>query len=323
MGPVCASCTQEEADIQQRFETETPLAKIESIEAAKRYLAEARNFDDITDLRDKAIVAYHWAKARGADEAAQMAVEIKLRSERKAGQFIADMKEAGTLGDGKFKPVAHDVPPQITLKDMGVERIESQRWQKIAAIPEEDFEAKIVTAKKKTQAMFLETAHVGQSSGEFEWYTPQDYIEAARLTMGTIDVDPASSDAANKIVKAEKYFTINDDGLKQNWYGNVWMNPPYSQPLITQFCNLLVEKYKDGEVEQACVLVNNATETQHYQTMLEEAKAVCFIKGRVKFIDKDGNSSGAPLQGQTILYFGNEAQVFAENFSYFGRVLFG
>ena len=60
-----------------------------------------------------------------------------MRSERKAGQFLADMKEEGIIkqgGDQKSK--AHDV----TLKSIGVERVESQRWQRIAGIPEERFE---------------------------------------------------------------------------------------------------------------------------------------------------------------------------------------
>ena len=50
-------------------------------------------------------------------------------------------------------------------------------------------------------------AHVGHNSGENEWYTPPDYIEAARTVMGEIDVDPASSDLAQRTVQAAKYFT--------------------------------------------------------------------------------------------------------------------
>jgi len=98
------------------------------------------------------------------------------------------------------------------------------------------------------------------------------------------------------------------------------MNPPYSQPLIKEFCDLFVEKFKSGEIEQGCVFVNNATETVFFQNMLEHCQAVCFIKGRVRFLDEEGNP-GHPLQGQMALYFGGNYISFESIFSNFGVVL--
>lgn len=164
-------------------------------------------------------------------------------------------------------------------------------------------------------------AHVSHNSGDSEWYSPVEYLESARQVMGSIDVDPASSDKANELVKAGKYYTVENDGRDKDWCGNVWMNPPYSQPLIKTFSAALVNKYNQGEISQACVLVNNATETEHYQNMLNICKAVCFIKGRVKFIDTEGNASGAPLQGQTILYFGSNVEKFTRHFEQYGVIL--
>lgn len=163
--------------------------------------------------------------------------------------------------------------------------------------------------------------HVARASGENEWYTPPNFIEAARAAMGSIDTDPASSDLANKNVKAELFFTAEDDGLKQAWRGNTWMNPPYAQPLVDDFSKALVEKKTSNEIRQACVLVNNATETEWFQRMLAVCECVCFPSGRIKFVDKEGKPSGAPLQGQAILYFGNKAKRFADEFSRFGPVL--
>lgn len=164
-------------------------------------------------------------------------------------------------------------------------------------------------------------AHVAQATGESEWYTPSEYIEAARQVMGSIDVDPASTNKANEIVKAATYFTEEIDGRCQNWTGKVWLNPPYSQPLVSDFCGLLVTKFEKGEILEACVLVNNATETQFYQDMLRVCSAVCFIKGRVKFISNNGNQ-GAPLQGQTVLYFGAGRDKFRKHFDKFGVILY-
>jgi len=164
--------------------------------------------------------------------------------------------------------------------------------------------------------------HVAHNSGNNEWYTPQSYIEAAREAMGSIDVDPASSDTADKTVKAATHYTVQDDGRQQSWKGNVWLNPPYAQPLVTEFCKLLCDKYESNEIQQACVLVNNATETNFYQDMLRSCSAVCFIRGRVKFVDEAGVESGAPLQGQTVLYFGKSPSKFAQQFGKFGAILY-
>jgi len=163
----------------------------------------------------------------------------------------------------------------------------------------------------------LSTPHVSFNSGNNEWYTPSEYIEAARAVMGAIDLDPASSTIANSIVKAERYYTIEDDGCSLEWYGRVWLNPPYATDLVTAFANKLVAELAAGNVTEAIVLVNNATETAWFNTMIREARAVVFPKGRVKFW-KDSGEVGAPLQGQAILYFGDSLSGFLQIFQTFG-----
>ena len=163
--------------------------------------------------------------------------------------------------------------------------------------------------------------HVSFNSGNNEWYTPAEYIEAARAVMGEIDLDPASSEIANQTVKAKIYFTAEDDGLRYSWDGRVWMNPPYSGDLIGKFTEKLTEHFTSGDITDAIVLVNNATETAWFQTMLDCASAICFLRRRVKFIDMEGNPSGAPLQGQAIIYFGNNPLGFHGEFEKFGSVL--
>lgn len=164
--------------------------------------------------------------------------------------------------------------------------------------------------------------HVAQNSGENEWYTPPEFIEAARAVMGGIDCDPASSEIANKAVKAEKFFTAAQDGRDKDWGPRVWMNPPYAQPLIAEFSDGMASRFESGQVKEACVLVNNATETGWFQRMMSVAAAVAFIKSRVRFLDPEGNRSGAPLQGQCVLYFGENRENFYNEFSRFGIVLY-
>ena len=159
--------------------------------------------------------------------------------------------------------------------------------------------------------------HISHNSGNNEWYTPSEYIEAARVVMGGIDLDPASSDIANKTVKAEKYYTAEMDGLQKPWHGRIWLNPPYSGELIQQFIEKLKISVNSGEVEQATVLVNNATETVWFNTLINLATAVMFPRSRVKFYMPDGKT-GAPLQGQAVIYVGSQAERFVSVFSKMG-----
>ncbi len=185
-----------------------------------------------------------------------------------------------------------------------------QRWGEKLLDGDFDKELKERTAKCMKIAGMADSPHVGNNSGENEWYTPPKIIEAARNIMGSIDCDPASSERANKAVKAKIFFTAKEDGLKQKWKGNVWLNPPYAQPLISHFCDTLLNKWKSNEIKQACLLVNNATETSYLQPLMEECDAILFPAGRIKFIDKNGEPTGAPLQGQMILYFGPNKDLF-------------
>ena len=160
----------------------------------------------------------------------------------------------------------------------------------------------------------------GEFSGEFEWYTPARYIEAARQVLGTIDLDPASSEAAQFTVRAKHFHSAEDDGLKHEWRGRVWLNPPYHRALMPDFVAKLVDAYDAGEVSAAILLTNNATDTEWFQNAARVAQAICFTNGRVKFVNKEGDFS-APPQGQAFFYFGPDPVKFAAVFGDIGFVV--
>lgn len=157
--------------------------------------------------------------------------------------------------------------------------------------------------------------HVAFNSGFSEWYTPANYIDAARAVMGSIDLDPASSDVANEVVQAVTYYTAATNGLDKPWSGNVWLNPPYASEAIELFVDKLISELEN--IQNAIVLVNNATDTVWFQKLTERVSAVCFPRGRVKFYAPDGRIA-APLQGQAVLYFGERVDEFFQAFGQMG-----
>jgi phage N-6-adenine-methyltransferase len=158
-----------------------------------------------------------------------------------------------------------------------------------------------------------------------EWYTPVEFIDAARELMGSIDLDPASCEAAQQIVGAGDYYTKGDDAISQDWckdHGDparIWCNPPYSTKLIQDFTAKLLHEYDKGHIESAVYLVNNCTDAGWFHSLMERFP-MCFTRGRVKFWRPD-KTTFATRQGQVFFYLGNDVEGFAQIFSRFGVVV--
>ena len=158
------------------------------------------------------------------------------------------------------------------------------------------------------------------NTGDEESYTPEKYLESARLVMGGIDLDPASNPMAQKNVNADIYYTQADDGLTKQWKGKVWMNPPYTARIINIFLEKLVGHFENNEVTEAIVLTNNNTDTSWFHKSAQQASAICFTAGRINFLKRDGSTS-SPTNGQSFFYFGKNPEVFNKEFSQYGLVM--
>lgn len=254
---------------------------------------------------------------------AQEVHEQKLREAQDIADAVLDAEVR--IGELLQKSVRHEggrkkqSSQDDRLSDLGITKNQSSQFQQLASRPEVVEQAKaeareegrIVTRESVLKE--IKKPHVTINSHDDEWYTPEQYIASARRVMGSIDLDPASNDFANETVKATFYFDESVNGLGQEWFGNIWLNPPYSSALIQQFA----EKVAESTFEQAVILVNNATETAWFRTLIENANAVVFPTGRIKYRKRDGEK-GTPLQGQAFIYIGDSPDLFLEEFKKYG-----
>jgi hypothetical protein len=61
-------------------------------------------------------------------------VDLVVETERKAGQFLGDMKEQDLLSRGAATSRTDIISARLTLAELGIEQKESSLWQRIAAI---------------------------------------------------------------------------------------------------------------------------------------------------------------------------------------------
>ena len=160
---------------------------------------------------------------------------------------------------------------------------------------------------------------INQTSGKVEYYTPADIVEAARRVMGDIDLDPASSPAANLTVKATTFFTEADDGLARCWYGRVWMNHPFGRNLNRPWVSKLVEEYRAGRVDQACCITFAATSEVWFRPLFDFP--LCFLSPRTDYRLPDGSILRGVTKGSVVAYLGDQVDRFVDVFGRLGRAM--
>jgi ParB family chromosome partitioning protein len=146
-------------------------------------------------------------------------------------------------------------------------------------------------------------------------------VEQVREVLGAIDLDPASCDAAQAVVRAGRHYTVADDGLAQPWSGRVFLNPPYSMPTIERFVDKAIGHHRAGDVPAAIVLTDSATETGWAQALLAASAATCFLEGRVRFWQPGRKAPSSPPRGQMFAYLGPDPARFRKVFGPLGVLM--
>jgi phage N-6-adenine-methyltransferase len=148
-------------------------------------------------------------------------------------------------------------------------------------------------------------------SGTDVWLTPPSIIKA----LGEFDVDPCAS-LDRPWDTAKKHYTIEDDGLKQEWSGRVWCNPPYGKAM-----NPFLEKMVAHG--NGVVLIFARTETKaFFDYVWDKADAILFIKGRLKFHTPDGLQGGTAGSPSVLIAYGAENVKALENSGIAGKIVY-
>ena len=194
-----------------------------------------------------------------------------------------------------------------------------------------------------------------------EHYTPKPYVEAARTALGRIDLDPATCELAQRIVRAERHYAEEHDGFTRVWSGRVFLNPPGGQsdrfqrrveahctrtgscglpaphrhqgvePNQTKWWFKLAREHKEGRVPEAVFV---AFSVELVQTTQADAPwglplpldfAIAYPRGRVAYdtpgAHGDRVPSKSPPHASAFVYLGDRVDAFAQAFRPWGKVV--
>lgn len=135
---------------------------------------------------------------------------------------------------------------------------------------------------------------VHYSSKTNEWSTPQDFFDELDKEFN-FTLDPCST---SENAKCAKYFTVEDDGLKQDWSNDVvFMNPPYGRE-IKHWIKKAYEESLNGATV-VCLIPSRTDTIYWHDYIFGKADDIRFVRGRLKF---GGSKNSAPFPSAVIIY---------------------
>jgi hypothetical protein len=127
--------------------------------------------------------------------------------------------------------------------------------------------------------------------------------------------------ALNVVDRTKRFFTIEDDGLVQDWIAKtLYANFPYARYLLPKFVAKLIAAYECGDVQQAIMLTNAGSDTEWFHAALKACSSVCFVNGRIPFLTPQGPTY-APVWPSVFFYFGNNLERFESVFCKVGSCM--
>ncbi len=152
---------------------------------------------------------------------------------------------------------------------------------------------------------------INRSKTSTTWITPQYILKG----LGEFDLDPCTPETM-PWPTAKHRFTEKQDGLKQEWFGRIWLNPPYGKEAEPFLKKMVEHRY-------GILLMFSRTETRMFQKYIfNEADAILFLDRKIHFFREDGskgsNGSGC---GSVLAAYGHTQIEVLENCGLSGKLI--
>lgn len=274
---------------------ENSLVKIDAINIQK-----LTKIEDTVKIKEIAEAAEVFYKAQGAFEKAQEAQELKLRCIRQAGIILLPSDQGGMTDreDGKrvdLTSLGSLTRFQEVLEQSGISEYTAHVWQKVARVPEDKFEIYFTEADYYKDEFTI----AGLLKFAGEWYGRSDIVEweTPQWLFDILDKEfPFTLDvcASEFNYKCPKYYTKEQDGLKQNWEGVCWMNPPYGREISLWMAKAKKESKNDCLV--VCLVPARPDTDWWWENCIQGE--IRFIRGRLQW---PGSNTAAPFPSAIII----------------------
>jgi hypothetical protein len=204
-----------------------------------------------------------------------------------------------------------------------LEMVDSEHWlpnghREIAPPPRDDL--KIVQDYEDPSDVLYNTAWswlASQKVGIQDYFTPAEYLDAAREAMGDIDLDAASHPWAQRTHKVPDYFHTGRSAFHNDWYGRVWLNPPYGNN--APWFERIIQFVTSGDIEQLCMLSPMWTfQTQMARPVMELSSGMVLLSPTPKFWGNANPDKTGSNQPHGIIYIGPRHNEFNRAYSSLG-----
>jgi site-specific DNA-methyltransferase (adenine-specific) len=135
------------------------------------------------------------------------------------------------------------------------------------------------------------------SSKKTDWGTPPELFERWNRQYGPFDLDPCTS--PDNPLGTPHFYTKEDDGLKQPWFGRVYCNPPYGRD-IGDWLTKAINETADGNAKLVVMLLPARTGPKWFHKyVLPCAWRIVFLQGRITFV---GAEHPAPFDSMLAIF---------------------